>query len=229
MKPILEAIKEKRYYLDGGLGSMLQAAGLPDGLLPDLWSIQNPEAVQNVHRQYLEAGCRLIATNTFGTNAQKLAPYGVTPKEVMTAAVANVRAAMDQAGVNDGYVMADIGPTGKLLKPYGDLDFEDAVALFADTIAAAQEAGADAILIETMTDSYETKAALLAAKENSDLPVLVTNAYGSDGKLMTGATPAAMVAMLEGMGVCALVQTARWAPNSWWGWQRSFWSTPPSP
>ncbi|MBQ2297703.1 MAG: homocysteine S-methyltransferase family protein, partial [Ruminiclostridium sp.] len=201
MKPILEAIKERRYYLDGGLGSMLQAAGLPDGLLPDLWSIQNPEAVQNVHRQYLEAGCRLIATNTFGTNAQKLAPYGVTPKEVMTAAVANVRAAMDQAGVTDGYVMADIGPTGKLLKPYGDLDFEDAVALFADTIAAAQEAGADAILIETMSDLYEMKAALVAAKENADLPIFASCIFDTTGKLLTGGSPRAMVALMEGMGV----------------------------
>ncbi|MBQ9932302.1 MAG: homocysteine S-methyltransferase family protein [Ruminiclostridium sp.] len=201
MKPILEAIKEKRHYLDGGLGSMLQAAGLPDGLLPDLWSIQNPEAVQNVHRQYLEAGCRLIATNTFGTNAQKLAPYGVTPREVMTAAVANVRAAMDQAGVTDGYVLADIGPTGKLLKPYGDLDFEDAVALFADTIAAAQEAGADAILIETMSDLYEMKAALVAAKENCSLPIFASCIFDTTGKLLTGGSPRAMVALMEGMGV----------------------------
>ena len=196
MKTILEAIKERRLYLDGGLGSMLQAAGLPEGLLPDLWSIQNPEAVQNVHRQYLEAGCRLITTNTFGTNPQKLAPYGVTCGEVMAAAVANVRAAMDQTGVTDGYVMADIGPTGKLLKPYGDLDFEDAVSLFAESIRGAAQAGADAILIETMSDLYEMKAAVVAAKENCDLPIFASLIFDATGKLLTGGSPRAAVALL---------------------------------
>ena len=103
MKPLLQAMKERRLYLDGGMGSMLQAAGLPEGLLPDVWGMENPQAVQGVHRAYLEAGCRLITTNTFGTSAPKLAPYGVTPAQVMTAAVANVRAAMDQAGVPRRY------------------------------------------------------------------------------------------------------------------------------
>ena len=201
MKTILEAIKERRLYLDGGLGSMLQAAGLPEGLLPDLWSIQNPETVQNVHRQYLEAGCRLITTNTFGTNPQKLAPYGVTCGEVMAAAVANVRAAMDQTGVTDGHVMADIGPTGKLLKPYGDLDFEDAVSLFAESIRGAAQAGADAILIETMSDLYEMKAAVVAAKENCGLPIFASLIFDATGKLLTGGSPRAAVALLEGLGV----------------------------
>ncbi|MDO4516954.1 MAG: homocysteine S-methyltransferase family protein [Bacillota bacterium] len=201
MKTILEAIRERRLYLDGGLGSMLQAAGLPEGLLPDLWSIQNPEAVQSVHRQYLEAGCRLITTNTFGTTPGKLESYGVTCGEVMTAAVANVRAAMDQAGVDDGYVMADIGPTGKLLKPYGDLDFEDAVAAFAEPVRAAAAAGADAILIETMSDLYEMKAAVVAAKENCGLPIFASLIFDATGKLLTGGSPRAAVALLEGLGV----------------------------
>lgn len=134
MKPLLQAMKERRLYLDGGMGSMLQAAGLPEGLLPDVWGMQNPAAVQGVHRAYLEAGARLITTNTFGTSAPKLAPYGVTVDEVMAAAVANVRQAMQQAGVEDAYVCADLGPSGKLLRPYGDLDFEDAVTLFAETV-----------------------------------------------------------------------------------------------
>ena len=127
------------------MGSMLQAAGLPEGMLPDVWGMESPTAVQAVHRAYLEAGSRLITTNTFGTCALKLAPYGVTPEQVMTDAVAHDRAAMDQAGVSDAYVCADIGPTGKLLRPYGDLDFEDAVALFAETVRAAVKAGADCI------------------------------------------------------------------------------------
>ena len=197
MKPLLKAIKERRLYLDGGMGSMLQAAGLPEGLLPDVWGIQNPEAIQAVHRQYLEAGCRLIATNTFGTTPQKLAPYGVTCEEVMAAAVANVRAAMAQAGVTDGYVMADVGPTGKLLKPYGDLDFEDAVSFFAKTVRAAAKAGADAILIETMSDLYEMKAAVVAAKENCDLPIFASLIFDSTGKLLTGGSPRAAVALLD--------------------------------
>lgn len=201
MKPLLNAIRERRLYLDGGMGSMLQAAGLPEGLLPDVWSVQNAEAIQAVHRAYLEAGCRLITTNTFGTSGPKLAPYGLTCAEVMTAAVANVRTAMAQTGVEDGYVMADIGPTGKLLKPYGDLDFEDAVALFAESIRAAALAGADAILIETMSDLYEMKAAVVAAKENCDLPIFASLIFDATGKLLTGGSPRGAVALLEGLGV----------------------------
>lgn len=204
MRPLLQAIKEQRLYLDGGMGSMLQAAGLPEGMLPDVWGMESPAAVQAVHRAYLEAGSRLITTNTFGTCALKLAPYGVTPEQVMTAAVANVRAAMDQTGVSDAYVCADIGPTGKLLRPYGDLDFEDAVALFAETVRAAVKAGADCILIETMSDLYEMKAAVLAAKENCDLPILASLIFDESGKLLTGGSPRAAVALLEGLGVDVL-------------------------
>ena len=207
MKTVLEAIKERRLYLDGGMGSMLQAAGLPEGLLPDVWSIQNPQAIQNVHRQYLEAGCRIITTNTFGTNRQKLAPYGLTPAQVMTAAVANVRAAMEQAGVTDGYVCADLGPTGKLLKPYGDLDFEDAVDLFAETARAAAQAGADCVLVETMSDLYELKAAVVAVKENCDLPIFASLIFDGTGKLLTGGSPRAAVALLEGLGVTLSLAT----------------------
>ena len=201
MQPILEAIQTRRCYFDGGMGSMLQAAGLPEGLLPDVWNIHNPEAVRDVHRQYLRAGCRLITTNTFGASRPKLAPYGLTTAAVFAAAVDNVRAAMEAEGVTDGYVCADIGPSGKLLKPYGDLDFEDAVALFAESAAAAQAAGADAILIETMSDLYEMKAAVLAAKENSDLPVFASLIFDGSGKLLTGGSPRAAVALLEGLGV----------------------------
>ena len=204
MQPVLEAIRTRRCYFDGGMGSMLQAAGLPEGLLPDLWSVQNPAAVRDVHRQYLRAGCRMITTNTFGTTRPKLAPYGVSPREVVAAAVANVRAAMEAEGVTDGYVCVDIGPTGKLLKPYGDLDFEDAVALFAEPAAAAQAAGADAILIETMSDLYEIKAAVLAAKENSSLPIFASLIFDGSGKLLTGGSPRAAVALLEGLGVDVL-------------------------
>lgn len=200
---LLEAIRSGRLFFDGGMGSMLQAAGLPDGMLPDVWSVENPEAVRAVHRAYLEAGSRILTTNTFGTNAQKLAPYGLTARQVMSAAVENARAAIRDAGT-EAYVAADLGPTGKLLKPYGDLDFEDAVSLFAETARAAETAGADCILIETMSDLYELKAAVLAAKENTALPVFATLIFDTQGKLLTGGSPAAAVALLEGLGVDAL-------------------------
>ena len=201
MKPILEAIREQRLYFDGGMGSMLQEAGIPEGLLPDVWNLRNPEAVRTVHRRYLRAGCRLITTNTFGASRPKLAPYGLTPAQVMAAAVENARSAMASEGVTDGYVCADIGPTGKLLKPYGDLDFEDAVTLFAEIVRGADQAGADCILIETMSDLYEMKAAVLAAKENSSLPVFASLIFDGSGKLLTGGSPKAAVALLEGLGV----------------------------
>lgn len=193
-------LKENRVILDGGMGTLLQAAGLKPGEHPELWCITRPEIVTGIHRAYFEAGSNLVCTNTFGANCLKFDDS--TLREMIFAGVKCARDAAE--GKEDRFVALDIGPTGKLLAPTGTLPFEEAVEIFAKTLRLGVEAGVDAILIETMTDSYETKAALLAAKENSTLPVLVTNAYGSDGKLMTGATPAAMVAMLEGMGVCAL-------------------------
>ena len=193
-------LKENRVILDGGMGTLLQAAGLKPGEHPELWCVTRPEIVTGIHRAYFEAGSNLVCTNTFGANCLKFDDS--TLREMIFAGVKCARDAAE--GKKDRFVALDIGPTGKLLAPTGTLPFEDAVEIFAKTVRLGVEAGVDAILIETMTDSYETKAALLAAKENSTLPVLVTNAYGSDGKLMTGATPAAMVAMLEGMGVCAL-------------------------
>lgn len=193
-------LKENRVILDGGMGTFLQAAGLKPGEHPELWCITRPEVITEIHRAYYEAGSNLVCTNTFGANCLKFDES--TLREMIFAGVKCARDAAE--GKKDRFVALDVGPTGKLLAPTGTLPFEEAVEIFAKTVRLGVEAGVDAILIETMTDSYETKAALLAAKENSDLPVLVTNAYGSDGKLMTGATPAAMVAMLEGMGVCAL-------------------------
>ena len=193
-------LKENRVILDGGMGTLLQAAGLKPGEHPELWCITRPEVITEIHRAYYEAGSNLVCTNTFGANCLKFDDS--TLREMIFAGVKCARDAAE--GKEDRFVALDVGPTGKLLAPTGTLPFEDAVEIFAKTVRLGVEAGVDAILIETMTDSYETKAALLAAKENSTLPVLVTNAYGSDGKLMTGATPAAMVAMLEGMGVCAL-------------------------
>ncbi len=198
---ILDYLKENLLILDGGMGTLLQAAGLPSGELPERWNITHPDIVQRIHREYFEAGSNVVSTNTFGANLLKFPPEELD--DIVRAAVENARAA--KAGLSgERFIALDIGPSGKLLKPYGDLDFEDAVALFAHTVRLGVKYGVDLIFIETMNDSYETKAALLAAKENSALPVFVSNAYGSDGRLMTGASPAAMVAMLEGMGADAI-------------------------
>lgn len=200
---ILELLKQGTVYLDGGMGTLLQARGLKPGENPEAWNLTHPEEITAIHRAYFEAGSNLVCANTFGANPLRFEREQL--ERIVAAALDNARTARD-ASVGDWekYVALDIGPSGRLLKPYGDLDFEDAVAAFAETVRLGVRYGADAILIETMNDSYETKAALLAAKENSSLPVFVSNAYGEDGKLMTGASPAAMVAMLEGMGADAI-------------------------
>lgn len=198
-----EYLRNNTVYLDGGMGTLLQERGLRPGEQPERWNLSHPEVITDIHRAYFDAGSNVVCTNTFGANILKFPE--VELKSILTAAVENARRAAEQSCfVGEKFVALDIGPSGKLLKPLGDLDFEDAVGVFAKTIRLGAELGVDLVFIETMNDSYETKAALLAAKENCDLPVLVSNAYGEDGKLMTGATPAAMVAMLEGMGVDAL-------------------------
>ena len=200
---ILDYMKEHLLYLDGGMGTLLQDAGLAPGEYPERWNLSHPEVIQRIQREYFEAGSNVVATNTFGANSLKFSHEELA--EIIAAAVRNARISRDLAvSSQPKYIALDVGPCGKLLKPYGDLDFEDAVALFAEIVRLGAENGVDLIYIETMSDSYETKAALLAAKENCDLPVFVSNAYGEDGKLMTGASPAAMVALAEGMGADAI-------------------------
>ena len=200
---ILDYLKNDLLILDGGMGTLLQANGLMAGELPECWNITHPDIIQKIHRDYYEAGSNVVSTNTFGANSLKFTADEL--EEIISAAVDNAKIARDSSNSSkEKFIALDIGPTGKLLKPYGDLDFEDAVAIFAEAVKLGVKYGVDLIFIETMNDSYETKAALLAAKENSSLPVFVSNAYGSDGRLMTGATPAAMVAMLEGMGADAI-------------------------
>ncbi|MBQ9692547.1 MAG: homocysteine S-methyltransferase family protein [Clostridia bacterium] len=200
---ILDYIKEKLLYLDGGMGTLLQARGLQPGEFPERWNITHPEVIKSIHKSYYDAGSNVVNTNTFGANSLKFSKDEL--EEIVKAAIENARKAIEESSApHPKWVALDIGPLGKMLKPYGDLDFEDAVSVFADTVKLGEKYGADLIFIETMNDSYETKAALLAAKEHSSLPVFVSNAYGADGKLMTGATPAAMVAMLEGMGADAI-------------------------
>ena len=201
-------LREGILYLDGGTGSILQSLGLKPGELPEVWNIERANDIVNVARQYYEAGSNVVYTNTFGANSLKYdgkdGRHSV--EEIVSAAVNNTRRALNEAkgDKSDRYVALDIGPLGKMLSPLGDLPFEEAVEIFANTVRAGVKAGADLIAIETMNDSYETKAAVLAAKENSDLPVIVTNVYDEEAKLMTGACPESMVAMLEGLGVDAL-------------------------
>ena len=197
---ITEKLKTKRLYFDGGYGTILQSKGLKPGELPEKWNIEKPDVIEEIHRGYLSVGCDIIKSNTFGANSLKYNEKEL--EEIVSAAIENGRRAMKD--FSDKYIALDIGPTGKLLKPLGELDFEDAVEVFAETVKFGVKYGADLILIETMNDSLETKAAVLAAKENSDLPVFVTNAYDESGKLMTGASPEAMVALLEGLRVDAL-------------------------
>ncbi len=198
-----EFLKDNIVYLDGGMGTLLQAKGLKPGDAPERWNISHPDVICGIHRDYFDAGSNIVCTNTFGANTLKYSKDEL--EKIIKAAVKNAADARAQSSsAGEKFIALDIGPSGKLLKPLGDLDFEDAVGAFAETVRIGTSCGVDLILIETMNDSYETKAALLAAKENSDLPVIVCNAYGEDGKLMTGASPAAMAAMLEGMGAAAL-------------------------
>lgn len=180
------------------MGTLLQERGLQPGELPETWNILHPEIITDIHRSYFEAGANIIKTNTFGANRLKFDNL----EEIITKAVENANKARD--GFENAYIALDIGPIGKMLKPLGDLDFEKAVEIFAETVKIGSKLNVDLILIETMNDSYETKAAVLAAKENSDLPIFVTTVYDENAKLMTGANPKCMVAILEGLGVDAL-------------------------
>lgn len=200
---VLDYLKEHIVYLDGGMGTLLQKRGLQPGELPERWNVSHPEVIIDIQKSYFDAGTNIICTNTFGANSLKFDDEEL--EELITAAVDNAKKARDgSVGTQEKFIALDIGSMGKLLKPYGDFEFEDAVEVYAKTVRIGDKCGVDLIYIETMNDSYDTKAALLAAKENSDLPVFVSNAYGEDGKLMTGATPAAMVAMLEGMHADAI-------------------------
>ncbi len=198
-----EELKRRIMICDGGFGSLLQEAGLKAGELPETWNIKHPDIIKDIHRSYLSEGADIINANTFGANCfkyNKIAEYDLP--EIVKAAVDCAREAVNDVG--HGYVALDLGPTGKLLQPMGELRFEDAVETFAQVVREGVKNGVDLILIETMSDMYELKAAVLAAKENSDLPVFATVVFDEHGKMLTGGTPKAAVAMLEGLRVDAL-------------------------
>ncbi len=200
---IRDYMKDHFLFLDGGMGTLLQNAGLRPGELPERWNVSHPEEIIRIQTEYYNAGSNVVLANTFGASCLKFEEEEL--RAVVRAALDNAKRAREaSAGQQEKFVALDIGPLGRLLKPYGDFEFEEAVEAYAKTVRIGAEAGADLVFIETMNDSYDTKAALLAVKENCSLPVFVSNAYGSDGKLMTGASPAAMVALLEGMHADAI-------------------------
>ena len=204
---ILELLGKKRLYFDGATGTELQKAGLIAGESPELMNLRAPEAVEALHRAYYDAGADIIKTNTFGANRLKFDNYETVVHEALSIAK---RARGERT---DKFIALDIGPTGRMLAPLGDLSFEDAVEIFAEVVRAAEGQGADLILIETMSDTLEMKAAVIAAKENSTLPVFVTCVYDGSGKMLTGGSPEVAVAMLEGLGVDALGMNCSLGPD----------------
>lgn len=203
-------LKDNFVILDGGMGSLLQKRGLKPGEKPETFNILHPEVVIDIQKAYYDAGSNVVNANSFGAN-----PFNFPDEdELNSVIVAAIKNAREAARLSDEgseasrkrpkFVSLDIGSMGQLLKPYGQLEFEDAVAAFAKIVKIGAAAGADLVTVETMNDCLETKAALLAVKENCDLPVIVTDAFDANGQLMTGADPSAMTAMLEGMGADAI-------------------------
>lgn len=194
-----ERLGKEMLLFDGAMGTQLQARGLAAGELPEVWNLTKTEAVFEIHKAYVDAGCDILKTNTFGANALKFEGTPYTVETIVKAGVQNAKKAAATAE-REVFVALDMGPTGKLLKPYGELEFCKAYELYKEQVLAGREA-ADLVLIETMGDLYEIKAAVLAAKENSDLPIVVTMIFDEQGKLLTGADIETALVTLEGLGV----------------------------
>ncbi len=208
--PVLRELGTHPVFFDGAMGTILQQNGLKAGELPETWNLSHPELIRNIHGQYLDAGCQILKTNTFGANRYKFPKEEL--KTIISAGVSHAREAIAACG-HPALAAMDIGPTGKLMKPMGDLDFEDAVSAFGEAAALGEQNGADLILIETMSDTMEVKAAVLGAKEYTSLPVFVTMIFDETGKLLTGGDIPAAVAMLEGLGVDAIGLNCGLGPN----------------
>ena len=199
---IREVFDRKRFVvLDGGMGTQLQARGLQPGQKPELAALEMPDVLTAIHTDYANAGADILLANTFGANAKKLAGCGHTVEDVVTASIACARKAADTTGA---LVALDIGPLGELLVPAGTLSFEDAYAEFAQVIRAGTAAGADLVFLETMTDLYELKAAILAAKENCTLPIFTSMSFESRGRTFTGCTVESYAVTAAGLGADAV-------------------------
>ncbi|ETA81533.1 homocysteine S-methyltransferase family protein [Youngiibacter fragilis] len=197
----LERLGEEVLLFDGAMGTMLQAYGMKPGQNPELLNLEKPELIKRIHTEYIEAGADIVTANTFGANSYKLYESGHSTEEVITAAVGIAKASVKDT---DKLVALDIGPIGQMMKPIGLLDFEEAYDLFREQVVAGAKAGADLILIETMSDLGEMRAAVLAAKENSNLPVFATMTFSDDGNTLTGTSPEIMAMSLDALGVDAL-------------------------
>ena len=199
---IREVFDRKRFvFLDGGMGTQLQVRGLQPGQKPELAALEMPDTLTAIHTDYANAGADILLANTFGANAKKLAGCGHTVEEVVAASIACARKAAEATGA---CVALDIGPLGELLVPAGTLSFEDAYAEFAQVIRTGAAAGADLVFLETMTDLYELKAAILAAKENCDLPVFTSMSFESRGRTFTGCTVESYAVTAAGLGADAV-------------------------
>ncbi|MDW7667437.1 MAG: homocysteine S-methyltransferase family protein [Bacillota bacterium] len=209
---MLDIIKENFLFFDGAMGTMLQEAGMKAGEIPELYNIKKPDIIYNIHKKYFEAGANVATTNTFGANKLKLKDKGYSLEEIITSAVNNAAKAAGEFK-DKKYVALDIGPIGTLLAPLGTLKFEEAYGIFKEQVVAGTKAGADLILIETMSDLYEAKAAVLAAKENSHLPVFCTMTFHDENRTFFGTDVLTMVSVLEGLGVDALGVNCSKGPN----------------
>ena len=205
-----EELKSKRLYFDGSCGTYLQDRGLAAGDIPELLNLSSPELIVDMHRAYLQSGADIILTNTFGANALKFKDEKITVEEVVTSAVKNARRAVELEG--HGYVSLDIGPLGKILAPIGDLAFEEAYDYFKEIVVAGRDAGCDLITIETMSDTYEIKAAMLACKEHADLPLFVTGAFQEDGRMLTGSSIDAFADLVTSLGADAMGMNCSFGP-----------------
>lgn len=205
-------LKNNTVYLDGGMGTLLQAKGLQAGELPERWNLTHPTVISEIHKSYYDNGSNVVSTNTFGANLLKFEENEL--EEIIKSAVDNAKRAREESNTtHPKWIALDIGPSGKMLAPYGDFDFESAIKLFKKTVELGVKYGVDLVIIETMNDAYETKAALLAVKETTNIPVFVSNAYSENGTLMTGANPMSMVALLEGMGADAIGVNCSFGPK----------------
>ena len=202
MTKLCDLLGKEMLFFDGAMGTMLQQMGMAPGEFPESWNLTRPDDIKSIHEAYLEAGCHILKTNTFGGNRVKMAEAGLSVEAVVKAGVSIAKEAAK--GFQNRFVALDIGPTGKLMEPLGELSFDEAYEAFKEMAIAGEEAGADLCLIETMSDTYETKAAVLAVKENTGLPVFVTMIFDEQGKLLTGGDIPAAVAMLEGLRVDAI-------------------------
>ena len=210
---IRDRLGKELLFFDGGMGTLLQEQGLKPGELPEVWNITHSEIVENIHKDYYMAGSDIVLANTFGANACKFHDDNYTLEEVISAAIQNARNAQKNITDRETYVALDMGPTGKLLKPLGDLSFEKAYETYKEVAILGEKYGADLIHIETMSDTYEAKAAVLAAKENTSLPVFVTTVFDEKGKLLTGADVISVVALLEGLRVDAIGMNCSLGPE----------------